>query len=71
MVVIGCTLACWTSADSNFDDWVTLSYDPIDADVLTAMKVVFRIWVMNSAVTSGRWKVVGQMNLNDDDRKAC
>jgi hypothetical protein len=35
---------------------------------LAGARVLFRIDVMDSAVTSGRWKVVGQAALTDDEK---
>ena len=51
-----------------FYDGVASSHDSADAQNLSAMKPLFRIWVMNSAITSGRWKAVGHRALSIEEQ---
>jgi hypothetical protein len=42
------------------------SSEPIPADRIVQSKILFKIWVMNSAVTSGRWKIIGRSPIESD-----
>lgn len=39
-----------------------------DIDVIISSPILFKVWVMNSAITTGRWVIVG--NRDVDDRTA-
>jgi hypothetical protein len=51
-----------------FYDLVDPPTENADVDRILAADIVFRIDVMNSAVTSGRWKVVGAAPLSAEER---
>ena len=40
-----------------------------DVETIVQQPVLFKLWVMNHAVTSGRWPVIGQQPLTDDLKK--
>lgn len=37
---------------------------------VVSLPILFKIWVMNNAITSGRWTVVGHVDLDDDLKKS-
>jgi len=37
-----------------------------DMEAIVELPILFRVWVMNDAVTSGRWPVIGNMSLSPD-----
>lgn len=42
---------------------------PVEVDEVTAARVTFTIPVMNSAVTSGRWRKIGKKPLTETERR--
>ena len=51
-----------------FFDLVVPNGREVDLEKLAGAPVLFRIPVMDSAVTSGRWRVVGEIPLDDHER---
>jgi hypothetical protein len=43
--------------------------EQLDLEAISGAPVVFSIWVMNSAVTSGRWPKIGKEPLIDRERE--
>jgi hypothetical protein len=51
-----------------FYDAEVRNQDAIDIDRIVEKSVAFTIWVMNSAVTSGRWSKIGKKPLTDAEQ---
>ncbi|HEY1561875.1 MAG TPA: immunity 26/phosphotriesterase HocA family protein [Caulobacteraceae bacterium] len=49
-----------------FYDLIATSAPPPPLDELGAKPIAFRLWVMNRAISSGRWKVIGATALPDE-----
>ncbi len=37
----------------------------LDIEQITAKNILFKVWVMKHAITSGRWEVIGNKSLED------
>lgn len=35
-------------------------------DLIINSPIIFKVWVMNYAITSGRWKIIGNLPVNSD-----
>lgn len=38
---------------------------PVDVEIFLKTPVAFKVWVMNKAITGGRWPVIGRVRVND------
>jgi hypothetical protein len=52
-----------------FFDLTVPSDTPPRAEQLAGAPVLFRVDVMDSAVTSGRWRIVGKLPLTDEEKR--
>ena len=41
----------------------------ISLDEISTLPIVFKIWVMNNAITTNRWQVIGHKELEDELKK--